>query len=1287
MPKFLSNINLESANDVQFKTAAGVAAGKIEQDGNDLVLSNAVGDVLLGDGASDVYIGDGANSVDILFEQSGSIKAEDGSNNVTLTLGSSDTTLALGSSILSALNVGVNNTGYDVTFYGATSGKKMLWDESDNTLVVDGTLDVNGNATILTGGLSGSLTVGRDADQNILIYVDDNNTKITGVQDSDTNGAHNFILDRTFEGSGANNFIIQKGGTAQLTLDTSGNATFAGTIGSGAITSTAHVAATEFRPTNIVTNKVVKFNGAALDDANITDTGSLITLGSDTVVSGELEATSLDINGSANISGLLTWSGTDYGDAINLSEGDINNVNEINAYEFKQRATGEPRSNLGSPTVTEMGLFDSQFTPKTTLANGYDDLADLKFFTRETGSNESDYAEVTTYSDDEKRKFLRTNNSSVIIDNTHNSFRVEFVARGYTHANAMYAYWSSQSHNTQVQVYKYNVANSAWVQHTSSTTTVSSWPGHLYLPFSQIPWDETETTSTTRYEKIRIEFTPTWVAYSGSGTDYSARDILLYGMQIWGGYPGTHKRTVHSYDQNGKLDLFKDFGLPDDGVATFGSGDDLKIWHDGSNSYIVDAGTGDLLNYFSNDWKVIKYGSSEICIAATSDGSVDLYYDNSKKLETVTGGVLVTGELEATTLDINGNADISGNLTGLDNVTSTNFIIGGHTIDDVDVAGEFVDSANHLITSAAANDRFAQINANTTGSSGSCTGNAATATLATQATNLNATDDRDMAPEDYAYSDDFRVFFTSKEGLEDGTSTGTNYQDALYINSYSDATGGDANVLAFDKSEKKIYHYQADQAATNWGTAKQLAYTDSDVSGDTTGNAATATTLATARALQVTLTETDSANFNGSADVTDIGVTGTLAVGNGGTGVTSLTALKNALDDETWSFANNVTLSGFVLDSNTITGVNNSNEFDDDDAHIMTSAAINDRFAQINADTTGEAGTVATITGLAPDTATTEATQPNITTMTGVFTGSNNYLITDNGDGTVTSESQLTYNGAGGLKISTGDYSGSPSAHSPIITLENSDPDAGDCPKLLFVRRTTGADGQDLGSIEWSGDNDANEIGTVYASILGEISDASDGAEGGKLSLGVASHDGGVERGLILEDGNADGEVDVTIAAGVASTTTISGELIAKRRRFDITASGTNGDGNGDIIYFGTIATSLVAGTIYYYASNGEWTLTDANTADSAKSKGLLGVALGTTIAEGILLRGVVTLVDVGDPETVGLPLFLSGDVGQATTTRPSANGDTVRILGYLLDDANDMAWFNPDNTFVEVTA
>ena len=133
---------------------------------------------------------------------------------------------------------------------------------------------------------------------------------------------------------------------------------------------------------------------------------------------------------------------------------------------------------------------------------------------------------------------------------------------------------------------------------------------------------------------------------------------------------------------------------------------------------------------------------------------------------------------------------------------------------------------------------------------------------------------------------------------------------------------------------------------------------NANLSGDVTGNADTATALESSRTFRTDLASTSTASFDGTGNVTP-GVTGTLAVGNGGTGVTSMTNLKNALDDETWSFANNVTITGFVLDSNTITGVDDSSEFTDDDNHIMTSAAINDRFAQINADTSGEAGSVA----------------------------------------------------------------------------------------------------------------------------------------------------------------------------------------------------------------------------------------------------------------------------------------------------------------------------------------
>ena len=110
----------------------------------------------------------------------------------------------------------------------------------------------------------------------------------------------------------------------------------------------------------------------------------------------------------------------------------------------------------------------------------------------------------------------------------------------------------------------------------------------------------------------------------------------------------------------------------------------------------------------------------------------------------------------------------------------------------------------------------------------------------------------------------------------------------------------------------------------------------------------------------------------------------------------------------------------------------------------------------------------------------------------------------------------------------------------------------------------------------------------------------------------------------------------------------------------------------------------MTAGKIYYYNSSGNWAETDADA--EASAKGLLAVALGTASdTNGMLLRGTVTLNH--DPGGVGDVLYLSTTAGQASSTVPSGNGDIVRIIGYCLDASNGQIWFNPDNTFVEVSA
>ena len=81
-----------------------------------------------------------------------------------------------------------------------------------------------------------------------------------------------------------------------------------------------------------------------------------------------------------------------------------------------------------------------------------------------------------------------------------------------------------------------------------------------------------------------------------------------------------------------------------------GASNDLRMFHDGvgGNSYIQDAGTGDLYLDFSDDFIIRKFASAEVVAQFNSDGAVELYYDNSKKFETTSAGVTVTGTLTET---------------------------------------------------------------------------------------------------------------------------------------------------------------------------------------------------------------------------------------------------------------------------------------------------------------------------------------------------------------------------------------------------------------------------------------------------------------------------------------------------------------------------------------------------------------------------------------------------------------------------------------------------------------
>ena len=113
------------------------------------------------------------------------------------------------------------------------------------------------------------------------------------------------------------------------------------------------------------------------------------------------------------------------------------------------------------------------------------------------------------------------------------------------------------------------------------------------------------------------------------------------------------------------------FYINDNAKLRIGTGQDLQIYHDGTNS-VIDNDEGHLMTMVpaAKGFRVQKAGGQEDILNAYADGAVSLYYDSSKKLETTSAGVTVTGAVTATSFAGDGSA-----LTGLGGGVPTGCIL------------------------------------------------------------------------------------------------------------------------------------------------------------------------------------------------------------------------------------------------------------------------------------------------------------------------------------------------------------------------------------------------------------------------------------------------------------------------------------------------------------------------------------------------------------------------------------------------------------------------------------
>lgn len=119
--------------------------------------------------------------------------------------------------------------------------------------------------------------------------------------------------------------------------------------------------------------------------------------------------------------------------------------------------------------------------------------------------------------------------------------------------------------------------------------------------------------------------------------------------------------------------------LGDNDILNIGDSNDLQIYHDGSNSYIKDAGTGNLV-LLSNNYSLKNAANNEQIISAVEGDAVELYYDAIKRIETTNVGGTVTGSLVADSATISGNLTANTISLGASGTISGDLTVDGNII-------------------------------------------------------------------------------------------------------------------------------------------------------------------------------------------------------------------------------------------------------------------------------------------------------------------------------------------------------------------------------------------------------------------------------------------------------------------------------------------------------------------------------------------------------------------------------------------------------------------------------
>ena len=170
------------------------------------------------------------------------------------------------------------------------------------------------------------------------------------------------------------------------------------------------------------------------------------------------------------------------------------------------------------------------------------------------------------------------------------------------------------------------------------------------------------------------------------------------------------------------------------------------------------------------------------------------------------------------------------------------------------------------------------------------------------------------------------------------------------------------------------------------------------------------------------------------------------------------------------------------------------------------------------------------------------AAQPNITSL-GTLSSLVVDTVTINGSTITTSADMALVATGNDISVDTDNFKiFSSGSNKPLLTIEGTEDAEGNQPELALYKNSASQNYENTGLISWNALNNASEK-TVFSRIMGEIWSNADGSEKGKMTAQVMNAGTQLNAIRATADANSTSEVDIHLAAGAGSTTTIAGNL------------------------------------------------------------------------------------------------------------------------------------------------